>query len=42
MITREKAIALRALIEQAAISLSDEEALGGIELFPAWATNTTY
>lgn len=42
MITRKKAIALRALIEQAAISLSDEEALGGIELFPAWATNTTY
>ena len=40
--TREKAIALRALIEKAAISLSDEDALGGVELFPAWAADTAY
>ena len=42
MITRAKAYALRALIEQAAVSLPDEDALGGIELFPAWAVDTAY
>ena len=40
--TRSKALALRALIERAAVSLSDEDALGGVELFPAWAANTSY
>lgn len=40
--TREKALALRALIEKAAVSLSDEDALGGAELFPAWAANIDY
>lgn len=40
--TREKAYALRALIERAAASLSDEDALGGVELFPAWAAGTEY
>ncbi len=40
--TRSKALALRALIEKAAISLSDEDALGGVELFPAWAAGTAY
>lgn len=40
--TREKALQLRALIEQAAVSLSDEDALGGIELFPAWVMDTLY
>ena len=39
---KTKALALRALIEQAAVSLSDEDALGGIELFPAWAAGITY
>ena len=39
---RSKAFALRALIEKAAISLSDEDALGGVELFPAWAADTSY
>lgn len=34
MITRAKALALRRLIEKAAISLPDEDALGGVELFP--------
>ncbi len=36
MITKEKAYALRKLIEQAAASLSDEVALTGVELFPHW------
>ena len=36
MITRERAYQLRALIEQAAASLSDEVALTGVELFPRW------
>ena len=40
--TREKALALRALIEKAAISLTDEDALSGMELFPLWAANTSY
>lgn len=40
--TREKAYALRALIEKAAVSLDDEDALTGVELFPAWKTDTDY
>ena len=40
--TRSKALVLRALIEKAAISLSDEDALGGVELFLAWAAGTAY
>lgn len=39
MITKEKARALRKLIEQAAASLSDEDALTGVELFPRWNEN---
>ena len=39
--TREKALELRALIEKAAVSLADEDALGGVELFPAWTTGKT-
>lgn len=39
---RSKLLALRALIEKAAISLTDEDALGGVELFPAWAADTSY
>ena len=39
MITKEKAYALRKLIEQAATSLSDEDALTGAELFPRWNEN---
>ena len=42
MITRQKALALRALLEKAATSLSDEDALKGIELFPQWKVNTEY
>lgn len=33
---------LRDLMYKAAVSLSDEDALGGVELFPAWAANTSY
>lgn len=40
--TRSKALALRALIEKAAISLTDEDALSGMELFPLWAAETLY
>lgn len=36
MISKNKAYALRALIEQASVSLSDEDALNGVELFPHW------
>ena len=42
MTPQERARQLRPLIEKASISLSDEDALQGIELFPSWATNTTY
>lgn len=40
--TREKAYALRALIEKAAVSLGEEDALSGVELFPAWKPDTAY
>ena len=39
---RSKLLALRALIEKAAVSLTDEDALDGVELFPAWAADTAY
>jgi len=42
MISRAKARALRALIEKAAISLPDEDALEAVELFPVWAADTAY
>ena len=42
MITREKARALRRLIEKAAKSLSDEDALNGAELFPRWSQTAVY
>ena len=38
----EKARHLRALIEKAAVSLPDEDALEAVELFPAWAADTAY
>ena len=40
--TREKALALRALIEKAATSLDDGDALEAVELFPAWAVGVDY
>ena len=42
MISVEKAKALRALIEKAAVSLDDEDALEAVELFPAWAVGKAY
>lgn len=40
--TREHAYKLRAYIEKAAISLTDEDALEAVELYPAWQTDTAY
>ena len=40
--TREKAYQLRAMIEKASLSLTDEDALQAVELYPAWATDTAY
>lgn len=40
--TRAKAMQLRQLIEQLAVSLDDETALTGVELFPAWITGKAY
>ena len=39
---RDKANRLRALIVLAAVSLPDEEALDGVELFEAWRQGTDY
>lgn len=40
--TRGKAKQLRRLIEQLAVTLNDETALTGVELFPAWAVGKAY
>ena len=40
--TRAKAKQLRQLIEQLAVTLDDETALTGVELFPAWVVGTAY
>lgn len=42
MITRAKAYLLRALIEKSSASLTDEEALTGVELFPHWSDEADY
>ena len=42
MITRAKAYELRKLIEKASVSLDDEDALNGVELYPAWEPDTDY
>lgn len=39
---RSKLLALRALIEKAAVSLADDDALEAVELFPAWRTVAEY
>lgn len=39
---RSKLLALRALIEKAAVSLDDGDALEAVELFPAWAVGFAY
>ena len=40
--TRAKAKQLRQLIEQLAVTLDDETALAGVELFPMWAIGRSY
>lgn len=40
--TREKAMTLRSLMEQAAVSLEDADAVRAVELFPAWKPDTDY
>lgn len=42
MITIALARKLRAYIEKAAISLTDEDALDAVELYPMWKTGTAY
>jgi len=42
MISRALARKLRSYIEKAAISLSDEDALEAVELYPAWRPGTAY
>ena len=42
MITKARARALRKLIEKASVSLSDEDALSGVELFPRWSDSAVY
>ena len=42
MITRALARKLRQYIEKAAVSLTDEDALDAVELYPAWRTDTAY
>lgn len=42
MITRAKAKRLRKLIEQTSATLTDTEALEGVELFPMWKTDHAY
>ena len=39
---RSHALKLRAMIEKAAASLPDEDALEAVELFPVWQTDTAY
>ena len=40
--TRAKAKQLRQLIEQLAVTLDDETALAGVELFPMWTIGRAY
>lgn len=42
MINRERAYALRAMIERAAVSLSDADALEAVELFAPWVVGAAY
>ena len=42
MITKERAYALRRMIEKAVISLDDTDALEAIELFPKWQESRDY
>lgn len=42
MITRQHAYTLRALIEKTSTTLTDEEALTAVELFPHWSDSAEY
>ncbi len=42
MISKAYAYKLRAMIEKASLSLTDEDALQAVELYPAWVTGTAY
>ena len=42
IISRQKAMILRTLIEKAAASLTDTDALDGVELFEHWKADTWY
>lgn len=42
MTPQEKARALRPMIEKAAVSLPDEDALEAVELFPLWSVGIDY
>jgi len=42
MISRALARKLRVYIEKAALSLTDEDALDAVELYPMWKTGTAY
>ena len=42
MITRAKAYQLREIIEKAAVSLDDTDALEAVELFPIWKAGVAY
>lgn len=42
MISRAKALKIRAMIEKASASLPDEDALEAVELFPLWQADIAY
>lgn len=42
MVSREEAYKLRAIIEQAVVSLDDATALEAVTLYPAWAAGVAY
>lgn len=42
MISKEKARLLRTLIERASLSLDDNDALDGVELYPVWNVGQEY
>lgn len=42
MITKERACQLRMLIERLSATMSDEDALQGVELFPRWSAEKEY
>ena len=42
MISKAYARHLRTMIEKASLSLTDEDALQAVELYPAWQTGTAY